>query len=107
MKKQITTIQKYFKDKLLSGEYEISILNSEHVIELIIDNEFKFTIWISNSGFEQYLSSYFNFIVLQEFTKEEVLIARTKLDPRLKELQESIKQNKIKDLEKQIETLKS
>jgi hypothetical protein len=107
MKKQITTIQKYFKDKLLSGEYEISILNSEHVIELTIDNEFKFTIWISNSGFEQYISSYFNFIVLQEFTKEEVLTARIKLDPRLKKLEEEIKETKIQELQNQIQKLKS
>jgi len=107
MKKQIQSIQKYFKDKLLSGEYEVTVPTSEHITELIIDEEFKFSIWTSNGGFEQYISSYDNFIKLPDFSKQEVVTARTKLDPRLKQLQEEIKLKQIQELENKIQKLKS
>jgi len=47
MKNQIKKVQDYFKNKLLSSQFEI-IKVEQYTMELLIDSEYKFTIWISN-----------------------------------------------------------
>ena len=47
MKTQIKKVQDYFKSKMLSKDFEI--LNvGEYTLELLIDSEYKFTIWTGN-----------------------------------------------------------
>ena len=47
MKKQIKEVQDYFKSKMLSSDFVITAVD-EFILELIIDNEYKFFIWIGN-----------------------------------------------------------
>lgn len=47
MKTKIKEVQDYFKGKMLSGEFTI-IGVEEYTIELLIDDEYKFIIWIGN-----------------------------------------------------------
>jgi len=47
MKKQIKKVQDYFKNKMLSNDFEITKVE-EHLMELLIDSEYKFTIWTGN-----------------------------------------------------------
>lgn len=112
MKKQITTIQQYFKDKLISGKYELLKPTSEHVSEVVIDDEFKFAIWTSDlKYFNQYASTYENFILLPEFNQTEQKKALTNLRPRFKEIQKKVvlieKEKQLKELQNQIQKLKS
>lgn len=47
MKTQIKKVQDYFKNKMLSSDFEI-INVEEHLMELLIDSEYKFIIWTGN-----------------------------------------------------------
>jgi len=47
MKKQIKKVQDYFKNKMLSNDFEI-INIEEYTMELLIDSEYKFIIWTGN-----------------------------------------------------------
>jgi len=47
MKEQIKQVQDYFKNKMLSNDFEITEIE-EYRIELLIDHEYNFTIWIGN-----------------------------------------------------------
>ena len=47
MKEKIKEIQDYFKDKILSEDFEVSEV-SEHVTTLLVDGEYKFNIWTGN-----------------------------------------------------------
>ena len=47
MKTKIKEVQDYFKNKMLSSEFTITSVE-EYTIELLIDNEYKFIIWIGN-----------------------------------------------------------
>jgi hypothetical protein len=47
MKKQIKKVQDYFKNKMLSNEFEITKIE-EYTLDLIIDSEYKFTIGTGN-----------------------------------------------------------
>ncbi len=47
MKTKIKEVQNYFKRKMLSGEFVIADVE-EYSIDLLIDDEYKFIIWIGN-----------------------------------------------------------
>ena len=48
MEKKIKEIQDYFRAKMLSGDFKITSID-EHTLDLIIDEKYKFVIWVSNS----------------------------------------------------------
>jgi hypothetical protein len=47
MEKQIREVQQYFKDKILAKDFEIKKIGT-YSLEIIIDNQYLFTIWIGN-----------------------------------------------------------
>ena len=47
MKEKIEEVQQYFKNKLLSGDFEITEI-SENLCKIKVDSEYIFTIWIGN-----------------------------------------------------------
>lgn len=112
MKNQILEIQNYFKQKLISGDYELLTPSSEHVSEVVIDNEFKFSLWTSDlKYFYQYSPVYENFILLPEFNQTEQKKALSNLKPRFEEIQKTkvlkLKEKELLKLQKEISKLKS
>lgn len=78
MKNQIQSVQDYFKNKILNADFTVVNINDNKVVaEILIDGEYNFTLWIHlpEINLAQYLtSSYTNFIELEKFTPEEVLL---------------------------------
>ena len=104
MKTQIKEVQDYFINKIVAGDYEVLEVNSKHVAEILIDKDYFFSIWIGTSS--QYLEIfrfYFNFMQLPDFTTEQQEI----LFERFSKLIFDKKQQKIKELEEQLNELKN
>jgi hypothetical protein len=59
MKEKILEVQNYFADKLARGLYRVEEI-SEFTIKVIVDRQYKFTLWIANNAgnFSTYSSSY-------------------------------------------------
>ena len=49
MKKQIKEVQKYFKSKIVRGEFDV-LEHDTYVTKILIDNEFNFIIRMGNAG---------------------------------------------------------
>ena len=50
MKDQIKQVHDYFRDKIVNGDYEIIKLE-QHTADILIDGEYKFTLWIANGNY--------------------------------------------------------
>lgn len=49
MKKKIQEVEQYFRDKLVSGDYEVAVRDSFRW-EVLVDGEYTFTLWIGNGA---------------------------------------------------------
>jgi hypothetical protein len=104
IKKMIAEVQKYFMDKLLSKDFKVIDI-ALHTMTISID-EYIFTLWISNgASFLNFYGS--NSMVMPDLTKEQIVL----LWPYIEELKEkqadNINQQRIANLEREIERLKS
>lgn len=83
MKEKIKEIQDYFIAKILANEFEVTKIG-EHVLELIVDGEYKFAIWIANSPDNRrpYHASYEYFIQLK-FNQKQALKCHSILKKRI------------------------
>lgn len=104
MKTQIKEVQDYFINKIVAGDYEVLEVSSKEIGKILIDNEFEFSIWIGTSSkYLEIFRFYFNFMQLPDFTTEQQEI----LFERFSKLIFDEKQQKIKELEEQLKTLKN
>lgn len=104
IKKMIAEVQKYFMDKLLSKDFKV-IGISQHTMTISID-DYDFTLWISNgSAFLNFYGS--NTMIMPDLNTEQ----RLSLWPYIEELKiqqaDNINRQRIADLEREIERLKS
>jgi hypothetical protein len=105
IKKMIAEVQKYFMDKLLSKDFKVVEIGY-HTMTISID-EYIFTLWISNGS--TFLNFYGpnNVMIMPTLNTEQVAL----LWPYIEELKNkeanNIRLQKISDLEKEIEQLKS
>lgn len=74
MEKKIKEVQKYFKDKILKGEFEF-VKASKFSVHIKVDSKYPFEIWTGSGprwlAFEKTTSE--NFILLGNLTQEEQL----------------------------------
>ena len=110
MKKQIKKVQDYFKSKLLSFDFEIKHV-SEHIMRIIIDSEYEFTIWIGNPNIPESRKLYrneFN-VIYFELTDDEAKSLHEYLMPAIKEFRKNTlleqKRRDLKKLEEEIGNL--
>ena len=104
MKTQIKEVQDYFINKIVAGDYEVLEASSKTIGKILIDNEFEFSIWLGASSLFVKLWIYsHNFIQLPDFTIEQQEI----LFERFSKLTFDEKQQKIKELEQELKTLKN
>ena len=105
MKEKIAEIQKYFKDKIVNGDYEIIDI-CEHYPTIQIDGEYNFALWTSNevTNIEAYMGSGKSFMKLPEFTEEEKKIIWKALEEEVKQRQAVYLKN---SLQRQIIQLQS
>jgi len=104
IKKMIAEVQKYFIDKLLSKDFKIVEIGY-HTMTISID-EYIFTLWISNgSAFLNFHGT--NAMIMPDLSTEQ----RLSLWPYIEELRnkeaDNIKLQRIADLEREIEQVKS
>jgi hypothetical protein len=59
MQKQIKEVQDYFKQKILSREFEITDIGL-FTVDILVDGKYKFVLWIGNSDNAQFLKLYVN-----------------------------------------------
>ena len=50
MKKEIKAVHDYFRTKLIKGQYDIIDITG-YTVRLLIDNKYKFCIWLANGEF--------------------------------------------------------
>jgi hypothetical protein len=104
IKKMIAEVQKYFMDKLLSKDFKV-IEIGYYTMTISID-EYIFTLWISNGA--NFLNFHgINTMIMPDLSTEQ----RLSLWPYIEELKikdsNNIKLQRIADLKKEIEQLKS
>jgi len=101
MKTKIKEVQEYFKQKLLSKEFEIINID-EYILELKIDLEYTFFIWIGNPtilGSKKIHHSRLSFINI-ELTDEDSIRLNEIISPVVNEFRrEKLLAQKIKELE--------
>lgn len=102
MKKQIEEVQQYFKEKLLSGEFETKTIG-DHQMEVTVDG-YCFSIWIGNFDLphtrKPYESSMNTFMQLPEFSDAEGRKLHKIVAPMVKEYRATKgRQAKLKQLE--------
>lgn len=107
MEKEIKKVEDYFKNKLLSGDFEVSE-TKEHTVKLIIDSKYVFTIWTGNfdipstrrcyDGGENYMNIPFN--------KTESIKLHGKLSPIVNKFRKEVllakKKEELKRLQKEL-----
>jgi hypothetical protein len=104
IQKMIAEVQKYFMDKLLSKDFKV-IEIGYHTMTISID-EYIFILWTSNGA--AFLNFHgINAMIMPDLSTEQ----RLSLWPYIEELKnkeaDNIKLQRITDLEKEIEQLKS
>jgi len=101
MKTKIKEVHDYFKNKLLLGDFKI-IKTEEHTMSVLIDNEYKFTIWIGNLHIPESRKLYdgmYNFMNIK-FNVKESLKLNSIIKKPVKQFRETILYNqKLKELE--------
>ena len=104
MQKQIKEIQDYFKQKILNNEFEIKEIRP-HVMEILVDREYRFSLWISNYGCDNYLTLFsdsYNFIDFIFSAEEKEKLHNIVIEP-IKNYRKNIL---IKELEEELKLLK-
>lgn len=83
IKELLKPVNRYFVDKILKGEFTSEFIHSPHVVRVMIDNFYEFTIWNSDwsDGTKVWGNCGHNFMDL-EFTNEEQLKIHNMLKDR-------------------------
>jgi hypothetical protein len=84
MKEKIKEIQDYFIGKILSDEFEV-INMGEHVIEILVDGEYKFAIWAANTpeNRKPYHSAGYEYFIQLKFNEKQALECHSLLKKRI------------------------
>lgn len=102
METQIKKVQDYFKTKLLSNDFEITEF-TQYLVTVLVDNEYKFTIWIGNTNIPETTKLYdgsYNFMSIP-FTGDESKTLSKIIMPRyLKYKQDTLIKQKREELER-------
>lgn len=101
MKEQIKQVQDYFKSKLLTKDFEIKKIEA-YTMQIIIDGQFAFNIWIGNIDTPSLRYLYKdapNFIDLQLTKSECETLHNLVVDDVKKYIKETLIAEKIKELE--------
>lgn len=100
MKNKIKEVQDYFKAKILSGDFTV-VKAEDIIVDIIIDGEFKFSIWANKAiSFSQWKHND-NFIELEPFTQEEHKLGFNVFDPIKAEAEaERLKTTKLEEFNK-------
>lgn len=107
MKKQIAEVQKYFKEKLLAGDFTV-VKATYHDMDVKIDGEFPFTLKMIGKGRGADIAYSFaskTFMKLPEFTPEEILRMGAHTSPMTKMKKADTKkriQEQIKNLQEHL-----
>lgn len=70
MKNKIKEVHDYFKNKVISGDYEV-INNKYHTMQILIDSEYPFSLWMANKGYSFGVYSGESNTMELKFEKEE------------------------------------
>lgn len=106
MKNKIQEIKDYLKLKILTGEFETKEV-CFHYARIVIDSEYKFSIWVANNL--NFCQPYYNephFMVLDDFTDEEMEIMKPIMSKILFDLADETRIANIAKLEKELAELK-
>lgn len=101
MKEQIKKVNDYFKSKMLSKDFDI-IKVEEYIMEILIDNDYNFVIWIGNLHIPESRKCYSSALSFMDihFEKEESLKLNELLQPEIiKFRKKELLAKKIKELE--------
>jgi hypothetical protein len=100
MKTKIKEVNDYFKNKMLLKEFNILKVN-EYTMEILIDNEYNFIIWIGNLNIPESIKCYdlaLSFMDIN-FNKEESLKFNNILRPEIIKFRKEVLINrKIEEL---------
>jgi hypothetical protein len=94
-------LHNYFREKICSGDYEVTD-KSEHIWTIVIDDCFKFVLWVCNSdyGFRTYEHSFMEI----SFTQADKTKGWNKIEKQIKLHKDTV----LKDIrKKKYEELKS
>lgn len=85
MKEKIAEVQSYFKNKLLTGEFEV-IEITENYVNVVIDGEYPFSIWVGNMFDHPHTVKTWEFgknLIALDFTKEDGLQLYSIIKPQV------------------------
>lgn len=104
MKAKIKEVQDYFINKILSGEFITTKIN-EHTLSLLVDNTYRFEIWIANwpinrKTYEKGVEPYF---ISLEFSDKQSIKLDKILQPHIQEWREKVD---LVEKRKQLQRLK-
>ena len=101
MEKKIKEIVEYFKEKLLKKDFQILDI-TEYNAYIVVDNIYKFSIWIANSPTDCKLyKSEYNFIDIELVNHERELLHSFFAEEKIIKVRE-IKQAKVEQLLKEL-----
>lgn len=84
MKNLISQVNDYFKGKMLSSEFE-TVQMDEYTMEIVIDDEYHFTLWIGNLELPETLKCYGNKLSFMDiqFSPEEKIAFNKAISPEI------------------------
>lgn len=106
IQKQINLVGQYFKNKIIAGDYKVTKWNDDVVTHILIDNTYKFKLWVFEDFKVYSYSDEFRDVMRDsfDFTPEE----RKKAKIKHQEIYELEYKNMAKkQLESQLEDIKS
>jgi len=107
METKIKEVQDYFKNKILSGEFDVCEIH-EYYVTVLVDITYQFCIWVGRQNPQEFCKLWdgkFNFIYF-DFEKEERAKLHKSMLQIIAEGAAARKAQQIADLEKQLEALK-
>ena len=109
MKEQIKAVEQYFKDKILAKDFVIKSID-EHVLCIIIDEQYEFFIWIANystipTGVKLY-DGKINYMNIRLSNKESVKLCGL-LKKDIESLKNTVIMDAIEQKRKELEALEN
>jgi len=107
MENKIKEVQDYFKNKILSGEFDICEIH-EYYVTVLVDITHEFCIWVGRENAPDYCKLWdgkFNFIYF-DFEKEERAELHKSMLRIIADSEEALKAKQIAALEAQLTALK-
>ncbi|KAA6337098.1 hypothetical protein EZS27_014780 [termite gut metagenome] len=111
MEEKIKEVQEYFISKILNEEFEVSVeKSSKHILVLVIDEKYEFSIWAANNVEDR--AQYFdfpcgNFITLGEFSDELKEVVEKYVVEYRSMHENRLKKKRIEELELELKELRS